>query len=1250
MPHIPGHKSAQQQMDELLGTPTPKSAQELMDALLGTSAPKAAQQLADELLGAPSVPQVSQQLPGQPAVAPVSVSSRRGPKLTEAEFNRMREEDPEGLVRLIQEREKAQAFTGPGALGGLNNVLQAYQRDILQPLGAAATVVETPSPLGLAGVPGFTDEFAFNPEQFPTQPDFRERYQENIPLGSRILTEAVVDPLNVVPGVGFTKVPKSLGIGLEVAQQAPLFGTLRGAPRGGVKAAPQSLLTERPPTFQPAQQIGGLGGGPVQGPVIRQLGPEQIPPSVRPKSGIALGETRAIGERGLTIQRAADIQSDEVAVFTARTSNGDQWDIVLTLTGQGEPVKAVDASVLPRIVDGNFVPHQGPGTIQPLSVTRFNPSEIRGLLREVAQLFPDAESISGIRETVGRTRQDALQQLNLEQFRPKPSVRAAEGAPVGRIAELEGQIQEADDLLQQAIAEGDDFAQLNQAGLQNKLREELRLLQDAPVTRANVDIGGPASISVDPVTVGPKGIRPVANTPQEVATTRTRYADAPIGQQSSIPVPETVATPDEAQEFIAREFYDAVPDSPTDIAATAYMQTGKIDDYIERIPPSFDVAPGFADETFKEVGRVSAKMADPTRTIQAIDFGFFGKALQRGLLWPTRRTFLASLHWGDASKVDFRNILNTHNLRGRNPIRTRQLLDATGDVLEEIGTDDLLVDARLLVNQFDNLLKNFDPAERIRIVGAAKDTRKFLDDLLDVQNAARAKRGQSEIPKLQNYRPWIRNTNIWSQTGHADLPAKTISQSPIPPDFIKPDTAFNPRAQQRTGGLEGYEKVRNVEKLVLDYVESARKDIFYTNIIQNGKAHIRSLRGQQLENSAVSIEDWIMESFAGKLPSFSKGVRENVPPPLVKGALALRRSLTRAVFPLNWTWNVFVQTSSAGLTVKNYGTVSTTQGLEYLFRPSARKWVRENAYSAIIKRRGGGKAALQDVGPGVGSTDAVQRSAVETVESYANFLTNIVEDNLTGVSVRAAYHDGRRRGLSGRALTEYASEGGSKTQSMYNPEDLPGMLRAKEVGALVPFQTFAFEIMNTVRESGVGLGKIGARTQQNRLISLAHWFGAMMAFNIVGEKLNNRQPWQLSSFVPFWSVMTAGTDPSSTWNRPLPIKYSADLIKGIQDVTARGSWIRLRSWAIRYHMLGGTQIDRTLKGIEGVADGEVTDRRERRLFEVGDDKIDIFKAVTQGVYSTSEGREYIDRLNESKGPGSRITGIPTRRFFPPSTE
>ena len=81
---------------------------------------------------------------------------------------------------------------GGAAIGFLEEYLA-------EPAGAIGTVLEAPSLLGALGVPGFQDEFAFNPEQLPGREDWREKYKENIPVGSRLATEVVLDPLNVVP-------------------------------------------------------------------------------------------------------------------------------------------------------------------------------------------------------------------------------------------------------------------------------------------------------------------------------------------------------------------------------------------------------------------------------------------------------------------------------------------------------------------------------------------------------------------------------------------------------------------------------------------------------------------------------------------------------------------------------------------------------------------------------------------------------------------------------------------------------------------------------------------------------------------------------------------------------------------------------------------------------------------------------------------------------------------------------------------
>jgi len=655
---------------------------------------------------------------------------------------------------------------------------------------------------------------------------------------------------------------------------------------------------------------------------------------------------------------------------------------------------------------------------------------------------------------------------------------------------------------------------------------------------------------------------------------------------------------------------------------------------------------------FQDVSLPSGNLMDPIRLCEAIDGGRFGGALQQNVLWPTQRSYLAYLQFVDNTKAQVHLLAEKYGLTGFGSKGAKQ---AAGDVVEYIGQNEVSKTAEELLSipEIGQLVKGFNPRTQHNIVEFAKEARHFFDDMLDVQNRARAKRNQAHIPYRHNYRQWILDTNIWSMLFGRNKKPDVMMQTTLMPDYIKPDAPFNARAQAREGGLEGYLKERDLVKLMYDYSVTAGKDLFMTNIVQNGKIHAATLRSMGHENSATLIEEWISEAYAGVTPKLSRAIRSIVPMKAIKAGFWVRRQLTRAVFPLNWTWNAFVQTSSIALTITRYGMVNTIRGLEYLLVPSIRQQVRGNAYSAIIKGRRGGKAIYQDIGAGVEKSLRLEGSIMEKVENIANFLTNTIEDMLTGVSVRAAYHYGQKLGYNGRALWEYASEGGAKTQSMYNRENIPGILRNQEVGTVFPFQTFALEVFNTVREMNIiGISKLGkagayetisARSAQGtatiniRVKMLVRWFAAMMVINMVADKAINRKPWELSSFIPFFSIMGAGMDSDNPWYLPMPVKYVAEFKDAIEDILKYDNWTDLRQWVVRYHVLGGTQINRMWDALQSLAHGEWTDVRGKQLFEVTPDE--WLTALTRGIYSTTGGREYVDKLNDKKGAWYEILGF-----------
>ena len=147
----------------------------------------------------------------------------------------------------------------------------------------------------------------------------------------------------------------------------------------------------------------------------------------------------------------------------------------------------------------------------------------------------------------------------------------------------------------------------------------------------------------------------------------------------------------------------------------------------------------------------------------------------------------------------------------------------------------------------------------------------------------------------------------------------------------------------------------------------------------------------------------------------------------------------------------------------------------------------------------------------------------------------------------------------------------------------------------------------------------------------------MVAINAVADKAINRKPWVVSSFVPFYSLLTGGMTPGSTRSLLLPLAYGTEFVRGASDVIEGKGWDRMRRWTMRYHMPSGTQASRTVEGLIAISRGGVSDTAGRQLFEVDPD--DWFAAITKGPYGTKGGTEYIKRRRKSRGLGSEFLGF-----------
>ncbi len=622
----------------------------------------------------------------------------------------------------------------------------------------------------------------------------------------------------------------------------------------------------------------------------------------------------------------------------------------------------------------------------------------------------------------------------------------------------------------------------------------------------------------------------------------------------------------------------------------------------------------------KDITRIIQEADGSLSSAQRVKLPGQAGMLEQDVLWRTRDIIKLRSSWFSGQQQKLTDI--TKGITKTDAIEANK-------ILTKISSADAMLPTNVVAARPDISSVTKDQ----KVIKFAQNARKYFDDVLDSQNYFRGLRDQKTIARREFYSPeQIQKASLWSEALGVGKDVNIVLKPQLP-DYIRPDKPFVSHELARKANMPEYLKEMDLKTLLEKYTNTAGKDIFNTSIIQNNKAHIQQLDSMGLANTARAIQDWTSEAFAGIRASVDRAAALN--PTLQSGMKHWRHALVRGVFPLNFAWNSFVQTSSANLTTMRYGATNAIAGaVDWITNPKSRKWVEENAYSYIIKTGKAGKITQQDINRGMSNAVKINSGKLEKATDAANFFTEAIERNLTGWSVLTAKRDGARRGLTGRALAEWASDGGAKTQSMYNLEDLPGILRSETVKTAAPFQTFSFEMFNTMREFA---GKTGVppATFQERMAWTLRFFAGVAALNHIGQTAIGRKPWETSSFLPFYSMLAAPIEArltgdwsqmASTRHLPSPVGIGASFADGIRTYIQKGDPSKLRRASTRYlpglvGIPGGTQINRLVDGLIAISDGGVEDSAGRMLFPIHEPKDQIISLLA-GPWATEGGKEY----------------------------
>ena len=520
--------------------------------------------------------------------------------------------------------------------------------------------------------------------------------------------------------------------------------------------------------------------------------------------------------------------------------------------------------------------------------------------------------------------------------------------------------------------------------------------------------------------------------------------------------------------------------------------------------------------------------------------------------------------------------------------------------------------------------------------------RSYMDNKREMANVVRKKLGKTEIGYIEDYVPHAQQASVWSRLVGDDVAIEDNF------DFIIPNQVKNPHAFQRF--MEQVQKPeRNFFTLVEDYNAAISKDIHINPAIENIKAHNAVLKSRGKHKASKFWDEYIRTGLIGKQHKLDSAL--SVSPKVRIGLKKYKDMLNKAFLTGKVAWNVATQPLSfISLTPTEAGFINTAKSVVKMFNKGIRNKVRQDSVSLRIKS---GDIMGSAVGEGRDFANRIYRTTIDTWNDTLSMIGSIVEQFLHQVSYIAGLDKAKQLGYKGEDAKMFADLVAERSQSMYNKENRALMLNSDITTAAVPFQSFAVEMSNHLKEivtkDAGGMGST-YRERFGKMIRLI--VGTWMA-NQYSQAITGRKKTSVGTFIPFVGPMVDTLISKATSNRytasrsPVSmVQQGEDLIKAAKDFIKHGSTTKLRKFAVNFipallGIGGGGQVNNIIDGIIADTNEEVKSASGKKQFDVKK-PIDKIKAPIFGPWSTSGGRKYIEAIGKkgktNKGAFSTISG------------
>lgn len=501
------------------------------------------------------------------------------------------------------------------------------------------------------------------------------------------------------------------------------------------------------------------------------------------------------------------------------------------------------------------------------------------------------------------------------------------------------------------------------------------------------------------------------------------------------------------------------------------------------------------------------------------------------------------------------------------------------------------------------------------------DIRNFLNNKRDMANEVRNKLGKDEIGFIKDYVPHMQKSGLWNELiGNR----ATLSDNL---DFIIPNQAKNPFAHKRL-----LEEISNPERnlflLVDKYNGAISKDIAITPAIENIKAFNGVLKNRGFNNAAKYWDDFIRQGLVGKQQGIDTAL--NIGTTGRKVLQKWNTMVNHAFLTGKVAWNIATQPLSfITNTPMEAGFINTAKAVGKMFNKGVREFSKEHSLSLRIKSS---DILSSAIGEGRGVANRIYRTRIERWNDAISVLSSVEERILHQTSFVAGIGRAKGLGYKGQAVIDFADLVAERTQSMYNKENRALILNSDAVKAVFPFQSFAIEMFNHVKEIGTKSGAMQLTISQ-RFGKLMRLLAGLYLGNKYSEAITGKKKTTAGTFVPFFGQFVdaaiskvTGKQDYSGRSPFTAIQQGDELIKGAKDYLKYGDTRRLRKVGVNFGLAGlgiggGGQINNIIDGVMADINEEVRSASGKRLFGVTD-PVSKIKAPIFGVWATKGGINY----------------------------